>query len=303
MVALTGRPSQNRSIIPPVSAPQHPVAGHRLRPAALRVPGVRPQPQRVAGRPGEQVGLGQPGPPALVLEPEHPVRVASRPGRSAGPATFFLRVLRVRAGDPVLGPLPPDPQPLRGRLPDRLGRQRAGASTPSAWHTSATRASVHRLVGLPNSRGRRWSRSFRSSSRARGPRPRPGSLRACGLARPGTRARRRGTPGWRCGRPGRYSPTTRPMAAGPIPSALASRTWDRRTVNASADFRPRSQGLPLVGRQGADEHPWLVHPVRVRPRPDSEAVRLGISTRRSASSAGVCPRASPLSDQDTKLGG
>ena len=34
-------------------------------------------------------------------------------------------------------------------------------------------------------------------------------------------------------------PTARPIWAGPLPSALASRTWDRRRVNASADFRPR----------------------------------------------------------------
>src|SRR3954454_2871729 len=48
-----------------------------------------------------------------------PSRGGEPPSRSGGRASFFERVLRVRAGDPGHGPPPADPQPLK-RVPDGL---------------------------------------------------------------------------------------------------------------------------------------------------------------------------------------
>jgi hypothetical protein len=67
-------------------------------------------------------------------------------------------------------PVDPGPHPLAdvpgGVVPDQFSS-----------HTSAARARVHGVVGLPSSRGRRWSTSWRSSSRLRS-HTRPGFLRA-----------------------------------------------------------------------------------------------------------------------------
>ncbi|HUR53630.1 MAG TPA: transposase, partial [Gemmataceae bacterium] len=109
---------------------------------------------------------------------------------------------------------------------------------PFSWQTSATRASVHRLVTFPNSRGRRWSKSLRSSSRSRS-HTRPGSWRAWDLALreaspSASNARMALRTAWA------VHPITRPTSAGPLRPALASRIWDRRAVNASVDFRPFS---------------------------------------------------------------
>lgn len=114
---------------------------------------------------------------------------------------------------------------------------RARAVHPFWWHTSATKARVHRRVGLPSVRGLWWSRALRSSSRVRG---HAGWVvfGAVGLG-----ARHPAASAWNA----RMAPRTVWVAHpsevaiwdGFCPAALASRIWDRRRVNATGERRPR----------------------------------------------------------------
>ena len=140
------------------------------------------------------------------------------------------------------------PTPSRFKVWRMASTDNARGVHPLSLQTSATKARVHRLVGLPNSRGRRCNRSFRFSSWARS-HTRPGSLRAWDLAAKhpdpaASNARMAFRTAWA------VHPTIRPMSAGAIRSALASSTWDRRTVNASADFRPASRACRSSGKRG-----------------------------------------------------
>src|SRR5581483_8713654 len=55
-------------------------------------------------------------------------------------------------------------------------------------------------------------------------------------------------------------PTGRPVAAGPSPPARARSTWDRRTVNGSADWRP----VPRARRSAAVRERTNVRAVFIR---------------------------------------
>src|SRR5690606_13884798 len=77
-----------------------------------------PPPPRRTGPVGPASSTrSRPGSPA-------PCRRGQPPARSAGPATFFSRVLGVGADQPVLGPLPADAEPLEHQ-PDGLAAERA----------------------------------------------------------------------------------------------------------------------------------------------------------------------------------
>src|SRR5262249_47886122 len=106
----------------------------------------------------------------------------------------------------------------------------------SAKATSAASASVQVEVGLPKSRGLRWSRA-RSRSAARPPR--------AGLTETGRWdfGRRQAVPSaWKAAMALRTVPVEHRRAAaigeGRRPSALAERIWDRRSVKASGERRP-----------------------------------------------------------------
>src|SRR6185436_1639843 len=85
-------------------------AGHRPWPALWRAAAVSPRRASPAGPSGSTRPRRHSPPPSRGDEP---------PSRSGGRASFFERILRVRAGDPGLGPPPANPQPLE-RVPDGL---------------------------------------------------------------------------------------------------------------------------------------------------------------------------------------
>ncbi|WP_149114284.1 hypothetical protein [Limnoglobus roseus] len=135
------------------------------------------------------------------------------------------------------------PMPGRARTPRTPSAVGRRVVRPFAWHTPAAKASVHRLVGRPNSLGRRWTRSFRPSSYFRS------QMRAGALATGGWRPKHASPSAWDARMALRTAWADRPMAAGPDPPALASSTWQRRAVNPSADFSPRRRATrsPAVG--------------------------------------------------------
>src|SRR5262245_15321528 len=72
---------------------------------------VRPEqsdPPRRTIRPGVKRGLGDPTPPDLVLESEHPIRVLRRQPDQAVPPFLLGHVIRVGAGHPGFRPPPVD---------------------------------------------------------------------------------------------------------------------------------------------------------------------------------------------------
>src|SRR3954467_6235437 len=121
---LTGRPAGQSPAAPDPdrcatarSRPE-PWAGHRPSPALWRAAAAsRPRRAGPAG-PGGSTRPRRHSPP--------PSRGGEPPSRSGGRASFFERLLRVRAGDPGLRPPPADPQPLErvadGLITDPLGR-------------------------------------------------------------------------------------------------------------------------------------------------------------------------------------
>src|SRR6185312_6603712 len=107
---------------------------------------------------------------------------------------------------------------------------------PFAWHTRATAASVQVVRVWPNARGLWWSRWRSGSSKAV---PRTGRVV---LGREDFAARQPGpsaAKAWMALRTDRaVQPRLRAITAGVCPPALASRTWERPRVKASADRKP-----------------------------------------------------------------
>ncbi|QEL19944.1 hypothetical protein PX52LOC_07027 [Limnoglobus roseus] len=170
------------------------------------------------------------------------------------PAPFFLRVLRVRAGDPVLGPLPPDarpgkdaPHPLgrrpAGRPPLRVahaGRQgeRPQARGPAELPRPAVDQILQAVVVLPVPDEGRGPGDRRLAAQAREP---------VGVGRPDGVADRLG--GQADGR------RTRPAGAGEQHLA----TTGGEPVGR---FQPPPQGDSLAGRRVADQQ-GRCHPVNL----------------------------------------
>lgn len=117
---------------------------------------------------------------------------------------------------------------------------------PFSKHTWAARSSVHRLVALPALRGDWCSRERRSSSRALGPaawivlgRFDLGRVQPIPAAEKARRALRTA---WE------EPPKAAAIWAGRWPLSLASRTWQRRRVKASAERSPSRR----ADRSGSD---------------------------------------------------
>ena len=108
---------------------QNPVTRQSLRVPVCFVRFQFLQSQRRVGLgPGAQPGLRHPAPPHFVFEAQRPVGMGLGQPKSAGHARFFSSIFRIRAGDPLFGAAPANPQPLQ-RGPHRLGTDLFGCQT------------------------------------------------------------------------------------------------------------------------------------------------------------------------------
>ena len=183
------------------------------------------------------VGLGQPAPPDFVAKPERPPRLGVGPLDHLVASFFF----RVYAGSGlVLQCLARFQATLNRRRATRMASSLTSRGvSPWAKLTSAASWRVHRLVGVPNVRGL-WCNRARRASQV------PASKMVamvwgrddCGCS--ATRPR-----WWNACSALRtvYSVQRRSWAIVGVtwPSALASRIWQRRTVQADEDRRPVSR--------------------------------------------------------------
>jgi hypothetical protein len=81
-------------------------------------------------RPALLIRLGQPTPPDFVAKAQGPRRLRHRPLDQTVAPVFFPRIGRIGTGQPMLGPLPGDPQPVQreanGFVADQARRKALG---------------------------------------------------------------------------------------------------------------------------------------------------------------------------------
>lgn len=193
--------------------------------------------------------------------PHDPVRPGGGLGDRPVPQRFFFAYSGSGLVIQCFARFHPAPSRVRTcRTPSGVRRR---VVHPLAWHTWATRPSVHRPVGGPNVRGDWWGTARRSSSRVRS----QAGWVALGVV------------GWADRHPVPSAANARtasrtvwgahPRAAaiwdGSWPAARASRTWLRRRVKASGDRRlARRASRSAAVRSRTNSGGW--HPVRVRTR-------------------------------------
>src|SRR5215831_16312894 len=244
-------------------AQQHPIAGQRLGVGIARGDRLLDQAQRAVGRvrPGMRLRLGEATPPGFIREAQRPVGMLGCQGNQAVTLPFFRAYPGSGLVIQCVARFQPVPRRRRvWRIVSPLTRM---GTIPTATLTSAAHSRVHRLPGLPKSRGLRC-KSARSRSACSGPKTKrvrwaredffckhasPVALKACSAS----------STVWSS------MPRYVAMRGARSPRALANRIWQRRKTKASLERRPcsstsRSSSVSVRTKRGGLMSTSVPHP-------------------------------------------